>query len=208
MTYAELLAEIELLSKRSDIDDKIAIALRMTTLRVHQSDYFWRDLVEATVTFAESQEVTIDVSTQFTRFRQMDHIRYMDATSGALGSFLEPVAPSDLVDEYNYIREDRYYLAGTNLNMRFMYATAAAKVGYWQNPDVAAATYNSWVKDQMPDILIQGSLAYLFNMMGKQEEAKAINRMVGLEVDPTNRFPGMTMLEQLKASNIRPDGHA
>lgn len=208
MTYAELIAEIKLLSKRGDIDDKIAIALRMTTLRAHRSDFFWRDLVEATATFSSANVVTIDVATSLTRFRQLSYIQYYDVANSSVGTMLEEVDPSNIFDDYNYQKTDAWYLAGNNLNINFRWPTAAARIGYWQNPDVAVATYNSWIKDQLPDILIQGSLAYLFNTMGKQEEARALNRLVGFEPDPSNRMPGMTLLDQLKATNIRGAGHA
>jgi hypothetical protein len=208
MTYAELLAEIKLLSKRSDIDDKIAIALRMTTLRAHRLDLFWRDLAEANLSFPQDTQMTLNTSTQLTRFRQVSYLQYYDLNTDTFGPFLDPIDPSDQVDEHNYYKEDRYYMAGVNLQARFQYATSGARIGYWQNPDVAADSYNSWIKDELPDLLVQGSLAYLFNMMGKQEEAKALNRLVGFEPDPTNRFPGMTLVDQLRAIGIRPDGHA
>lgn len=206
MTYAELIAEIKLLSKRGDIDDKIAVALRLTTLRCHRLDFFWRDRAEVDLTFAAANEVSIDISTEFTRFRQMEYMRYLDNTNGALGSFLTPIEPVNMLDEYNYFKEDVYFLAGTNLNARFLYSTNGARVGYWQSPDVAVATYNSWIATELPDILIQGSLAYLFNMMGKQEEARALSIMVGLDPVPNNRLPGMTLADQLRAIGLRQDG--
>jgi hypothetical protein len=212
MTYAELLAEIKLLSKRGDIDDKIAIALRMTTLRAHRLDFFWRDHVEVNIS-SLSQDTdptlyTIDVTTQLTRFRQVNYVQYYDPDSGALGAMLDEIDPSNQTDEYNYWRGNVWYMSGTNLNIRFDYPSNGARLGYWQNPDVSAASYNSWIKDELPDLLVQGSLAYLFNMMGKQEEARALNRMVGFEPDPANRAPGMTLVGQLLGANIRATGRA
>lgn len=208
MTYADLIAEIKLLSRRADMDDKIAIALRMTTLRAHRLDYFWKDLVEATLTFPLASVVTVDTATTLTRFRQVNYLQYYDSTTGAVGSMLEEVGPSDIIDTYGYQKSDVWYLAGTNLQINFAYASTAARIGYWQNPDVSAASYNSWIKDDLPDLLIQGSLAYLYNMTGKQEEARSINRMVGFEVDPANRAPGMTLVDQLRAIGIRGSGNA
>lgn len=206
MTYAELLAEIKLLSKRGDIDDKIAVALRMTTLRAHRTDLYWRDMVEADLFFGPDTEVTLDVTTQLTRFRQVKYLRYLDADTGALGTMLTLIDPTEILDEYNYYNENTYYLAGVNLQARFQFQTSGARIGYYQNPDVSAATYNSWIKDTLPDLLVQGSLAYLYNMMGKQEEARALNRMVGFEVDPANRAQGMTLVDQLRAVAILPNG--
>lgn len=208
MTYADLFAEIKLLSKRGDIDDKIAIAIRQTTMRAHRLDFFWRDLVEVNLTFASAQAVTLDVSSQLTRFRQIDYARYYDPVTGTLGTFLTEIAPSEILDGYNFYREDVWYMAGVNMQLRFLAATAGARLAYFQNPDVAPATYNSWIMDELPDLLVQGSLAALYNGMGKQEEAKAINDMVGFDPDPKHRAPGMTLCDQLRAIGIRATGHA
>lgn len=208
MTYAELLAEIKLLSRRADIDDKIAIALRMTTLRAHRSDYFWRDLVEVNAAFGLANIVTVDTSTALTRFRQISYVQYLELSTGNVGSMLDETDPATVLDEYNYFKTDCWYMAGNNLQINFAYQTTGARIGYWQNPNVTTGGYNSWIKDDLPDLLVQGSLAYIYNMTGKQEEAKAINRMCGFEPDPANRAPGMTLLDQLRGSNLRGSGHA
>lgn len=207
MTYAELIAEIKLLSKRGDIDDKIAIALRMTTLRAHRVDFFWRDHVEANVTFANSQIVTIPISS-FTRFRQVNYIQYYDSASGLVGGMLSPVEPGHVIDEHGYFKTDAWYLSGTNIQANFRFPTTGARVGYWQNPDLSTATYNSWIATELPDILVQGSLAWILNATGNQEEARALNKMVGFEPDPDNRAPGFTLVDQLRAIGVLPAGSA
>jgi hypothetical protein len=208
MTYNDLIAEIKLLSKRGDIDDKIAVALRQVTLRAHRLDFFWRDHVEANATFASSQNVTIDVSSSLTRFRQVNYIQYYDPGTGSLGNILEEVEPSNVIDNFGYFKQDAWYMSGVNCNVNFAWPSAGARIGYWQNPDVTVAGYNSWIKDELPDLLIQGSLAYLFNLLGKQEEARSLNREVGFDPDPANRAPGMTLCDQLRAIGIRASGSA
>lgn len=208
MTYAELLAEIKLLSKRGDIDDKIATALRMTTLRCHRSDLFYRDLQEAVATFGNTQLVSIDVSVSLTRFRQLAYVQYYDPTSGRVGKMLDEVEPSNVLDEYNYFKTDMFYMAGTNININFCTPVAGAKLGYYQNPDVTVGGYNSWIAVELPDILVQGSLAYVLNLIGKNDEARMIDSMVGLNPDPKNKFEGPTLLDQLKAIGIRSSGRA
>lgn len=205
MTYAELIAEIKGLSNRYDSDDKVAIALRMTTLRAHNIDDWWRDLVEVQATFANAREVAIDISNtgNFPFFKKLSNIRYYDPVSGALGNFLDEIDPTVLMDTYKIIQDDKYYLAGTNLNIRFATATTGAQIAYYKLPDTSAATYNSWIATLLPDLLVQGSLAYLLNRSGNQEEARAINRMVGFEVDPANRAPGFTLVQQLQAMALR-----
>lgn len=208
MTYADLIAEIKLLSKRGDIDDKIAVALRMTTLRCHRADYFWRDHMEVNATFGTTSQATIDVPSSLTRFRQLNYVQYLDSVTGNVGTMLEEVEPSNIFDEYNCFKNDAWYLSGANLNINFAFASNGVRIGYWQNPDVTVAGYNSWIKDELPDILVQGSLAYIFGMTGKLEEANKISQLVGLDPNPVNRAPGMTLLDQLKGSNIRATGRA
>lgn len=203
MTYAELLADIKTLSKRGDIDDIIALALRMTTRRCHAADYFWRDHAEVDALFGPTSVASIDISNvvNFPFFRQINYVQYLDPTSGALGLMLEEIQPANVFDNDNAYKVNCWYLSGTNLNINFQYQTSGARIGYWKNPDVAAATYNSWIADVLPDILVQGSLAYIYNTTGKQEEARSLNQLVGFDVNP--RAGTVTLLDQLKGSNIR-----
>lgn len=202
-TYADLITEIRSAINRGDIDDKIARALRLVTTRAHNTDYYWRDLAEVNLLFVADTMVTLDTSTQLSRFRQVSYMRYFDPESEIPGMFLTAIAPTDLLDEYTYYKVDCYYMAGVNLNARFQYVASGARLGYWQNPDVTPGGYNSWIKDTMPDLLVEGAIAYLYNGLGKQEEARAINRMIGFEPDPANRAPGSTLVDQLRAANLQ-----
>lgn len=202
-TYADLITDIRAGVKRGDIDDKIARALRLITIRAHNTDYYWRDLAEANMLFVADTNVMLDTSAQLTRFRQVNYLRYYDPDSDMVGPFLDAIAPQNLLDEYSYYKVDCFYMAGVNLTIRFQYATSGARIGYFQNPDVEPATYNSWIKDTMPDLLVEGSIAYIYNTTGKQEEARALNRMIGFEPDPANRAPGNTMVDQLRAANLQ-----
>jgi hypothetical protein len=201
MTYQEIFDEVKLLSKRFDIDDKIAIAIRMATLRLHRTDFYYRDLIEAQVYWTAADTIVdLNVVTWLYNYRSVQYVRYWDPDTLLLGKMLDPIDPRDVLDEYNYERLDRWYNAGDVLKMRFSVPTRGAQIGYFSSPIVHPTTqYNSWIAVDMPDIIIQSALAYLFNMTGKQEEARAINIMVGLEAPPSGRAQqGPTMLEQLK----------
>ena len=201
MTYDEIFAEVKMLCKRGDVDDKIAAAIRMTALRAHRTDFYWRDRVEAQLQWATQQTlVEINVLTWLPRFRAANYARYWDPINGALGLMLTQIDPRAVLDEYNYEKLDRYYMAGDVLKVRFEYPTRGVQIGYFVSPVVTPGpTFQSWIGVQFPDIIIQGALAYLYNQTGKQEEARMINRMVGFEEDPgRNMAKGPTLLEQLK----------
>lgn len=201
MTYDEIFDEVKLLSKRGDVDDKIAICIRTVTQRAHRLDYFWRDRIEAQISWTtQATLVDLNVVTYLQRFRAVDYIRYWNPSDGILGNMLEYISPRDVMDQYNYEKLDRYYMAGDLLKLRFEYPTYGVQVGYFFDPVVyPAANYASWIAQDMPDLIIQGALAMLFNMTGKQEEARALNAMVGFEANPGNNInKGPTMVEQLR----------
>ena len=201
MTYQELFDEIKLLSKRGDLDDKITAALRMVTLRAHRVDYFHRDLVEAQLYFGGTQQtlVGVNVIQWLPRFRAVNYARYWKPTDTLLGNLLTPIDPRAVLDQYNAEIYDRYYLAGDVLKLRFEYPAYGVQIGYYADPILVPAQYNSWIAEKLPDLLIQGALAQIFNWTGKQEEARLINALVGFETNPgNNAAKGPTLVEQLR----------
>lgn len=208
MTYAEILAEVRLLSKRGDIDDKIAAAIRTVAQRCHRLDYFWRDRVEAQLSWAtQATIVDINVMLWLPRFRAVDYIRYWNPSDGVLGNFLDKIDPRNVMDDFNYEKLNRFYMAGDILKLKFEYPTYGAQIGYYYDPVLyPAAAFSSWIADKFPDIIIKGALAQVYNWTGKQEEARVLNAMVGFETNPgANINKGPTMVEQLKQWALEED---
>jgi len=209
MTYAEILAEVILLTKRGDMADKIAAAIRTVTLRAHRLDYFWRDRIESQLQWAADQTIVdINVVTWLPRFRAINYARYWDPATSALGLLLDKIDPRDVLDEYNYEKLNRYYMAGDVLKIKFETPSRGIQVGYYCSPVVhPAASYSSWIADQFPDIIIQGAVAMIFNTMGKQEEARSVNAMVGFDIvpQPNSAQKGPTLVEQLRAYALEED---
>lgn len=203
MTFDEIVTEVRLWTKRGDIDDKIKSAIREVTLRAHRLDYFWRDRIEAQVGWVAPQAIVdLNVVSVLTRFRAVDYVRYWEPSTKALGNFLDYVNPRDLMDDYNYEKSNRYYMAGDVLKLKFDIPSAGAQIGYFCNPVVYPYTsYASWIADQFPDLIIKGATAAVFNTTGKQEEARALNIQVGFDADPNpNRsaMKGASLVEQLR----------
>lgn len=210
MNYNQIFDEVKLLSKRGDIDDKIATAIRLTTLRAHRLDYFWRDLVETQLGWAASGDQTLvdlNIPTLLPRFRAANYVRYWNPSDGTLGNMLTKLDPRDVLDDYNYEKLDRYYTAGDLFKIKFEYPSSGVQIGYYCDPLLYPPTsYSSWITDKMPDLIIQGALAYLYNQSGKQEEARSLNAMVGFETNPGNNMAkGPTLVEQFKAFALEED---
>lgn len=205
MNYTEIFEEVRETTNRYDIDTKVRAAIRETTLRAHLSDFYFRDRVEAQIQWPTDETlVDVNVLSYLPRFRQINYARYWNPSDGALGNMLKWIDPRDVLDDYNYEKKERYYIAGDVLKLKFIYPTRGVQVGYFCTPIVHPyTTYQSWIAEQFPDIIIRGAVALIYNQTGKQEEAKAINQEVGFEIDP-GRSPtkGLTLLQQLQASNL------
>jgi len=200
MTYAEILAEVKLLSKRGDIDDKIAAAIRVAATRAHRLDYFWRDRVEVQLAWTtDATLVDINIINWLPRYRATDYIRYWDPSTLVLGGMLDQLDPRNVLDDYNYEKVDRYYNAGDVIKLKFQWPTKGVQVAYYADPVLTPTSFGSWIADKFPDIIIQGALAQVYNWTGKQEEARVVNAMVGFETNPGNNVnKGPTLVEALK----------
>lgn len=201
-TYSTIFANVKALSKRYDVDDKIAIAITTAARRLHHLDYFWRDAAESKVQWTElASVVDINIPTNFPRFRAIRYVRYWDPDQDTLGNTLDVLDPRDVMDDYNYERVDRYYTAGPFVKLRFQWPTKGCQIGWYVSPVLGASdsTFGSWIAEIFPEIIEQAALAHLYNMTGKQEEGRALNVMVGLDVDPgRSTVRGPTMVDQLK----------
>jgi hypothetical protein len=206
MNFNEIFDEVKLITNRYDIDDKIRAAIRGITLYAHRTDYYWRDRIEAQLTFTQDDTlVAVNVVTSLPRFRAIDYVRYWQPATGILGLMLDKVAPRDVLDDYNYEKLDRYYMAGDLLKLKFSMATRGVQIGYFASPAVFPyASYSSWIAHQFPDLIIQGAVAQIYNQTGKQEEAASINKWLGIlpGADPRG---GPTLLAQLKQWALEED---
>ena len=53
-TFAELLADVYTLTNRSDLIAETKLAVKMATLKMHQRDYFYKDIRETGIQFLAS----------------------------------------------------------------------------------------------------------------------------------------------------------
>lgn len=137
----------------------------------------------------------IDLTT-LVRYRKMSYIRkwmtqdsygnpIQDPTTGQVGSLqggdLREVNSDSLFDGYGYDKFNVYYRVGDEIQIRSDTPLTQCFLGYFQNPVVNLGcsteeefqTYNSWIADNYPGLIISDSLKQLFISIGKPEiEAK------------------------------------
>jgi hypothetical protein len=70
--FTALLADVYDITKRSDLVAETTLAVRAATLKLHQSDFYPKDLSEAKVQFASSAYFqSLAYSSLFPRFRNL-----------------------------------------------------------------------------------------------------------------------------------------
>ena len=96
MTLTELQDEVYTITKRPDLIAETLLAVRQSTLALHQSDFFWRDLAETGISFTTAAYLQeIEYRSILPRFRAIKYLRKSEC------SFVEVVFGGD--DSYNNI---------------------------------------------------------------------------------------------------------
>lgn len=180
MTYAEILAAVTALTNREDMAAEKETMIQAATLRMHHSDFYARDLSEATInTGSLSYAFSFDAPTTCARFRAMHYLRKYDNVAAVAGDVLEHIDPTHLFDEYKVERNDVWYAAGNNIVIRSSTPLQYMRAGWYQNPIVSpVANYASWVADLVPHAIIFDACSLIFQMLAQQEQSRKFDALV------------------------------
>lgn len=172
MNFTEIEAEVTAWTKRADLAAQTRSAIRTATLFAHRSDNYWRDLIDGTLVPISAAEGVISAQDYLPRFRELASLR-PQAADGTLWRELEQRDVDDLMDDYRSAR--RHWFFGTSAGIRYNteVLTPMLRVAYYADPDVNSATYNSWIADKYPDVIIKWATALMFKTMGNSEESRA-----------------------------------
>lgn len=174
-TFQQMRDEVIALTKRPELISVTDIAIRIATLRAHQVDFFPRDVASHPLTYTvpTGNVLFVDIPALYTAvplLRTPDFLQGLDNVTLLPNENLEYV-PSykDFWDEHNELRGSVFTLMGDVLKVRFAGATGRATLYYYKNPDVAEATYSSWIADTYKQDLAQWAAAIVWNRTGFQE---------------------------------------
>ena len=79
MTLTELQAEVYTLTNRPDLTAQTLAAVRSATLKLHQLDYFYKDLFETSLVFSSSEFIQqLEFRSLVPRWRALKYIRKLD----------------------------------------------------------------------------------------------------------------------------------
>lgn len=179
MTFAELLEEVYLITNRRDLEAQTKSAVKKATIKAHLSDFYWRDFYETGIEFEESSmEQIVDLNSMFSNFRALRYFKIVDNETDAEGRLLEEIPPEDYLDEYGYLRNDVFYVAGRNVKVRAACNFDKALVGMYVLPTVTEDEYSSWVADLVPYFIIHEAARAVLRTIGYLEESNEQKREV------------------------------
>jgi hypothetical protein len=175
MTLNELIAEVYTITNRPDLVAQTLTAVRSATLKLHQLDYYYKDLFETGVTFSSAAYLQqLDYRTVVPRWRSLKYIRKTDVTGAQDGAFLEVLAiPEQVEDAYKLNRTNVCYVAGAVVQIRSSTELQYILLGCYRNPDITVATYDSWIALDHPYAIIFEAASLVFKMIGDTDQFAA-----------------------------------
>lgn len=196
MTLNELIAEVYTITNRPDLVAQTLTAVRSATLKLHQSDYYYKDLHEQGIAFLSAQYLQqLEYRVLYPRWRALKYIRKTDSTGQEQGKFFDLIVPENVLDDYKLNRTDVCYAAGDILQIRSSTQVQYCIVGRYDNPDITQSGYNSWVALDHPYAIVFEAASTVFKMIGDTDQFAAYTGLAGQQ------------LIELRNSNITAQGY-
>lgn len=183
MTFAELVAEVALLTRRPDLTDRINSAVRAATLKAHTLDFFYKDLFEQSFEFVTPAYVQNFLPTEiFPLFRKVKYLRIWigDDVTGVPGEFLKLIQIENSLDAYNTIKTNVFYQAGQLLQCRGTCELDKLLFGAYCYPVITPeSAYCSWIAKEMPWAIIYEATRTIFKSIGMDQQSAEMDRLAG-----------------------------
>lgn len=194
-TFNELVADVITITNRPDLLAETKLAIKAATLKIHQSDYYYKDLHETGIAFSSAAFAQqLDYRVLLPRYRSLKYLRKSDST-GAPGNFIEVLTPSEVLDAYGIAKDNICYVAGEVIQIKSSTEFQYAILGVYLNPNIVEADYSSWVALDHPFAIVYEAALTVFKAIGYDEQATTFTRMAGEQ------------LQYVKSSNILAEGY-
>jgi hypothetical protein len=196
MTLNELIAEVYTITNRPDLVAQTLTAVRSATLKLHQSDYYYKDLREQGVSFVSALYVqSMEYRPLFPLWRSLKYVRKTDSTGTEQGKFFDIIPPENILDDYRLNRNDVAYVAGEVIQMRSSTQFQYSIIGRYDNPDITVSGWNTWIGIDHPYAIAFEAACTIFKMIGDTDQFAAYTRLAGEQ------------LIELRTSNILAQGY-
>lgn len=196
MTLSELIAEVYTLTNRPDLVAQTLSAVRAATLKIHQSDYYYKDLFETGISFTSAAYLQqIEFRNLAPRWRAFKYLRKTDVTGTQQGALIELIQPEVALDSYGVNRADVCYVAGDVIQVRSSTQLQYALLGRYDNPNITELGYNSWVALDHPYAIVFEAASTVFKMIGDTDQFAAYSQLSGIQ------------MAEVRMSNIQAQGY-
>lgn len=203
MNLAEIQAEVYSLTNRPDLVGDTLVAIRAATLKMHHTDFYYKDICEAVLNLQTASYVNSFETSLLANYRAMAFIRkwYPEGidlqtgqATGRAAAKLTPVDFNSVMDSYGRDKNDVYYIAGRSVNMKLADALATFLVAWYKHPVVSSASFSSWIAEEHPYAIVYDAAATVFKGIGYDEQATRFGGLVAEQV------------AMIKLSNIEIEG--
>lgn len=178
MTLTELQNEVYAITNRPDLVGRTQSAIRAATLKLHQSDFYYKDLFETGIVFSTAAYLQqLEYRTIIPNWRTLKYIRKSDVNGADNLPFLEIVVPELVLDSYHQNRNDVAYATGEVIQIRSSTKLQYIYLGCYVNPNITLTGYSSWIALDHPFAIVYEAAAQIFKQIGKTEEWQAYTLM-------------------------------
>ena len=178
-TFAELVADVKVLTNRPDLDSEIKLAVKAATLKAHHTDYYPKDLFETAIQWSPvAYTQSLEYRSLIPRYRAFKFLRKLDSTGLLPGVFFKVITPEESLDAYYVDKENVCYLAGEALEIKSSTEDEFMIFGCYLHPDITESTYNSWIALDHPYCIEYEATSKIFKQIGYDEQATMMNKEV------------------------------
>lgn len=190
--FTALTTDVYALTKRADLTAETDFAVRAATLKLHQMDFYPKDMYESKVNFTVADYFqTINYRTLYPRFRSLAYLRKWE--SNAATEFLKLLSPDNVLDSYGVAKENVAYMAGDVIQVRSNTQITDVLIGMYLNPITDPDSYVSWIATQHPQAIVAEATATILRTIGWVEEANSYRQLANeyaMEVQNFNILAG------------------
>lgn len=189
-SLAALLTETYALTARPDLVAETTAAVKAATLKMHQCEYFPKDIYETGIQFSSSAYIQqLAYKSVVPLWRSLKYLRKFDITkasndssAGTPGIQFKLISPEISLDSYGVEKVDVVYLAGLNLSIKSSAPFQYALLGCYVLPDITDANFSSWIADEHPYAIEFEAARVVFKTIGHDEESRAYDALVAEQV--------------------------
>lgn len=181
----DVIAEVYTITNRADLVSQTLAAVRAATLKLHQTDFYPKDIAETAIEFVTPSFIqSLSYMDLFPTWRKLNFLRKWDNSgTGAPGEFFELLTPGEILDDYGVQKDDICYIGGPQLEIRSSTEDTYMLVSYWQNPVLTEAGYDSWIARDHKFAVANEAARKIFTSIGLQERAAEIKQEVAEQIN-------------------------